>query len=94
MYRSVEKRNKLRFKRSLRVRKKLGGTHDQPRLSVFKSIKHLYVQVINDKECHTLVSLCTKSKDVTPGSSRKETAKALGHLIAEKALKNNISKPL
>jgi len=78
----IEKRNKIRT----RVRSKIKGTADRPRLSVFKSNKGIYAQVINDVEGITIASASTNDKvmaDVTGNKSEK--AKAVGTKVAELA---------
>ena len=69
------------------------GTDERPRLAVFKSARHIYVQIINDDDGRTLVSASTLSKDLPkPGDGPKKTemAKVVGMLVAEKALANGI----
>ncbi len=79
----------LRRKRiQKRVRSKVAGTAEKPRLSVFKSSKHIYAQLINDDEGLTLASVSTKSKDLQDqftGKTGVEKAEILGGVIAEKA---------
>jgi large subunit ribosomal protein L18 len=62
----------------------LRGTAERPRLSVFRSHKHTYAQVIDDEAGQTLVS--AGSRDATGYGGNKEAAKAVGHLLAERAL--------
>ncbi len=84
-------RNKLRQKRHLRIRKNLIGTASRPRLSVFRSSKNIYAQLIDDVNGVTLTSASTVEKDgKLPNGGSKETAKVVGKLIAEKALKLDI----
>jgi large subunit ribosomal protein L18 len=69
------------------------GTAERPRLSVFKSARHIYAQIVNDDEGRTLVAASTLSKDLPkPGDRVKkaEAAKAVGALVAEKALAKGI----
>ena len=84
-------RNELRQKRHLRIRQNLVGTPTRPRLSVFRSSKNLYVQLIDDLNSVTLVSASTteKGSEIKNGGNT-EAAKAVGTLIAEKALKLDI----
>ena len=74
-----------RVRRHKRVRNKISGTAECPRLCVFRSNTHLYVQVIDDENQVTLVSASTLDKDVKTKKSNKEAAKELGTLIAKKA---------
>ena len=86
-------RNSARLKRHRRVRDKVSGTPERPRLSVFKSIKHIYTQIIDDQNSVTLVSASTLSPDVrdkVSGKNNIETAKAVGEAIAKKAVEKNI----
>ncbi len=79
-----------RERRHKRVRTKISGTAECPRLCVFRSNSNLYVQVIDDEKQVTLVSASTLDKDVKTKKSNKEAAKELGTLIAKKALANKI----
>ena len=83
-----------RLRRHRRVRKKSIGTPERPRLSVFKSSKHIYAQIIDDQNGVTLVSASTLSADVREkitGGSNIETAKAVGEEIGRKAIEKEIS---
>jgi len=90
---SVLTKREARLRRHRRVRRVVRGTDEHPRLSVFKSARHIYVQIINDENGRTLVSASTLSKDLPkPGDRPKksEMAKAVGMLVAEKALASGI----
>src|SRR4051794_28368352 len=77
----VEARTRIRE----RIRRKIKGTEERPRLAVFKSLKHIYVQVIDDASGRTLVSASTRDKDSGTKGSNTAAAKAVGALIAKKA---------
>ena len=79
-----------RARRHLRVRKKISGTAERPRLCVYRSNTNLYVQVIDDVAGNTLVSASTLDKDVKTKRANKEAAKELGAIIAKKALDKKI----
>ena len=79
-----------RERRHLRVRRKISGTAERPRLCVYRSNTNLYVQVIDDVAGNTLVSASTLDKDVKTKKANKEAAKELGTLIAKKALDKKI----
>lgn len=83
----------LRKKRCMRVRKKLHGSSNKPRMSVFKSNRHLYAQLIDDEYGHTLVSVSSVShkNDLKRSVS---CAEQLGGQIAEKAKEKGITKVL
>ena len=76
--------NKARLQRHKRVRAKINGTADRPRLDVFRSAKNIYAQVIDDVAGVTLVSASTAEKDFTEYGGNKEAAKKIGQLVAER----------
>jgi large subunit ribosomal protein L18 len=87
------KKQDARLRRRKRIRKKISGTDERPRLSVFKSLKHIYAQIINDEEGITLTSACTLSPEIREKikSGRNiAAAKIVGELIAKKALEKGI----
>jgi large subunit ribosomal protein L18 len=78
----------LRMRRHLRVRKRLTGSPERPRLSVFRSNVHIYAQVIDDAASRTLVAASSVDKELASGLDGKtkiEQAKAVGELIARRA---------
>ena len=79
-----------RARRHARVRRKISGTAERPRLCVYKSNTNLYVQVIDDVAGNTLVSASTLDKEVKTKYANKEAAKEVGALIAKRALEKNI----
>ncbi len=84
-----------RRRRHLRIRRKIVGTPDKPRLCVFRSLKHLYVQLIDDVAGHSLISISTLSPEVKEkGASGKDAASAriLGGVLADKASSKGIEK--
>lgn len=89
---SKENRKALRLKKRFRVRKKISGTSERPRLSVFRSLHHIYAQVINDVNGTTLVAASTLSPELKDlgSKSNTEAAKAVGELVAKKALEAGI----
>lgn len=76
--------NKARLKRHQRVRSKVSGTADRPRLDVFRSAKNIYAQVIDDVAGVTLVSASTNERDFTEYGGNKDAAKKVGLMIAER----------
>ena len=84
-------RNAERIRRHKRVRRKISGTAECPRLCVFRSNNNLYVQVIDDVKEVTLAQASTLDKEVKTKHSNKEAAKEVGALIAKRALEKNIS---
>lgn len=82
---------KARLKRHKRVRAKISGTAECPRLNVFRSLQHIYAQIIDDEAGVTLVSASTTEKDFTNYGGNVEAAKAVGKLLAERAKEKNIT---
>jgi len=80
-----------RERRKVRVRKKVSGTAERPRLSVFRSAKHIYAQVIDDLAGVTLASASTMAKGVKVSGKKTETAKQIGLAIAELCKKKEIT---
>jgi large subunit ribosomal protein L18 len=83
-----ERRQKIKQ----RIRKHISGTEDRPRMTVFRSNKQIYVQLVNDRNGETVVSASSKNKEVTSrkGITKGEQAKLVGKLIAEKSLAKGI----
>ncbi len=83
-----------RLKRKVRIRKRLSGVHDRPRMTVFRSQKHIYVQIVDDTNGRVLTSASSLSKQFrerTKGGAGVPAAKIVGEMIARKALQNSIS---
>ncbi len=76
----------------LRVRKRVKGTRTRPRLSVFRSLKHIYASLIDDENRKTLLSVHEGEIKGAKKLSKKEKAKMLGELIAKKAIKKKIKR--
>ena len=83
-------RKATRQRRHLRVRTKISGTAECPRLCVYRSNTNLYAQIIDDVAGNTIVSCSTLDKDVKTKHANKEAAKEVGTLIAKKAIEKNI----
>ena len=79
-----------RQRRHKRVRTKISGTAERPRLCVFRSNSNLYVQIIDDDKATTLAQASTLDKEVKTKHANKEAAKEGGELIAKRALEKNI----
>ncbi|AVQ35525.1 50S ribosomal protein L18 [Staphylococcus kloosii] len=79
-------KNKVRLKRHARVRTKLSGTAEKPRLNVYRSNKHIYAQIIDDVKGETLAQASTQDKDIASESTTKVDLSAkVGESIAKKA---------
>ena len=81
----MKDKNKARIVRHYRVRKNISGTAERPRLNVFRSLKHIYAQLIDDVNAVTLVAASSVEKGFEGNGSNVEGAKAVGKMIAEKA---------
>lgn len=79
-----------RQRRHIRVRRKISGTSECPRLCVYRSNKNLFVQIVDDVKQTTLVSASTLDKEVKTKHANKEAAKEVGALIAKRALEKGI----
>jgi len=87
------KRSESRLRKHTRVRKKIKGTPERPRLNVFRSLTHIYAQIIDDSAGNTLVAVSTLDealKGKIKFGANKEAAKEVGKLIAEKATQKGI----
>jgi large subunit ribosomal protein L18 len=88
-------RMSMRLKRKSRIRKNLSGSTARPRLSVFRSARHIYAQIIDDLQGVTLVSAGTLSpelKDKVGGLKKRDAAREVGKLLADKAKSKGIEK--
>ncbi|REH75654.1 50S ribosomal protein L18 [Staphylococcus felis] len=84
-------KNKVRLKRHARVRTKLSGTSEKPRLNVYRSNKHIYVQIIDDTKGVTLAQASTKDSGVEATSTKVEQATKVGEAIAKAASEKGIT---
>lgn len=92
---TVQRAHEARVRRHKRVRKLVEGTTARPRLNVFRSLRHIYAQVIDDSVGHTLASASTMDKELgaqCEGLSKTETAKVIGRAIAGRAQAAGVSK--
>ena len=86
-------RQQARLKRKKRIRKDLSGTSQRPRLSVFRSSKHIYAQVIDDTAGHTIVAACsleTAIKEQPDADNKLSIARVVGKLVGERAANKGI----
>lgn len=87
-----QKRRIARLKRQARVRRKVRGTSERPRLSVFRSAKHIYAQIINDVDGATLAAASTLDSGIDVSvKGNVEAARAVGTSVAQRALQKNIT---
>ena len=87
-----DKKQYRRFRIKMRIRKNIQGTEERPRMTVFRSNKQIYVQLIDDQEGKTLVSASSREKSIADNKATKtEKAKLVGQRIAEKAKETGIN---
>ena len=84
-------KNAQRMKRHTRVRAKISGTAECPRLNVFRSLQHIYAQIIDDVSGKTLVSASTVEKDFEDYGGNKSAAHKVGELLAKRAAEKDIT---
>jgi len=87
------KKKKNRIQRKKRIRGKISGTSDCPRMSIYRSLNHFYVQLIDDSAHRTVLGLSTLNKELKrklDKTGNADAARKLGELLAEKALEKNI----
>lgn len=92
---ALKTKKEKRQRRHLRVRKRVLGTPDRPRLCVFRSVNHIYAQVINDNDQRTLVSASTVEpffKEGKVSGGNVKAAAAVGKLLAERAVEKGLKK--
>ncbi len=85
-------KNQIRTRIHKRIRRKLSGTSERPRLAVFRSVAHIYAQVIDDTEGKTLVSASSVDKGGKTNGGTVAAAKAIGKLVAERAKEKGIQR--
>jgi large subunit ribosomal protein L18 len=92
---NTSQRLESRLKRKKRIRKNIFGNQDRPRMSVFRSSKHIYAQIIDDTQGITLASASTLDKEFVESKTegkKAEIAKAVGDLVGKRALDKGITK--
>ena len=91
----MKKKRLKHLRKKNRVRKKIFGTPERPRLVVYRSLKHMYAQVIDDTRGHTLAAASTVEKDLEKelaGKNKKDKARVVGQVIARRCLEKNIDR--
>ncbi|MDR0655469.1 MAG: 50S ribosomal protein L18 [Treponema sp.] len=90
MLRKMLDKDRKRFKRKVHIRKKIAGTAEKPRMTVTRSNKSLYIQVIDDARGHTLASASTLEKELRTIKANTEGAGQLGEIMGKRLLEKNI----
>ena len=87
-------RKEARVKRHMRIRRRMNGSADRPRLCIYRSNKHIYAQIVDDTKAHTLVAASSLDSELTDKLKKtwnKDSAEAVGELVAKRAIKMGIS---
>jgi large subunit ribosomal protein L18 len=87
-----ESRAQIRARVHKRIRRRVAGTTERPRLAVFRSVSHIYAQVIDDLQGHTLAAAASTEKDWKAKGGNVEGAKAIGKAIAQRAKEKGVTK--
>ena len=87
-----DSRQEIRKRIHKRIRSRVAGTPERPRLAVFRSVNHIYAQVIDDQQGHTLVAAASTEKDLKGKGGNVDGAKMIGKTVAERAKEKGITK--
>jgi large subunit ribosomal protein L18 len=85
-------RREIRQRIHKRIRSRVAGTQERPRLAVFRSLNHIYAQVIDDQQGHTVVAAASTEKDLRGKGGNVEGAKVIGKAVAERAKEKGIKR--
>lgn len=88
----LDEKVRSRIRRHHRVRRKISGTEERPRLAVFRSNRHIYGQLIDDLVGHTLAAASSVEEAVTADGSKKDVAAKVGKLLAERARERGVTR--
>ncbi len=88
----VDPRRRKRLRRKKTIRKSVSGTAERPRLSVFRSAKHIYAQAIDDTSGKVVASACDLQKSVQTTGTKTEAARAVGEFLGKVLIEKNIEK--
>src|SRR3954452_9584018 len=89
---ALDSKNEIRLRIHKRIRRRVAGTQERPRLAVFRSLNHIYAQVIDDAQGFTLAAAATTEKDLRGEGGKVEGAKVIGRKVAERAKEKGITK--
>lgn len=89
---ALDSKNEIRLRIHKRIRRRVGGTGQRPRLAVFRSLNHIYAQVIDDTKGFTLAAAASTEKDLRGKGGNLEGAKLIGQKVAERAKEKGITR--
>lgn len=87
-----DSKNEIRLRIHKRIRRKVAGTEQRPRLAIFRSVNHIYAQLIDDEKGNTLASAGSTEKALSVKGGNVEGAKTIGQKVAERAKEKGITK--
>lgn len=87
-----DSRAEIRSRIHKRIRRRVAGTPERPRLAVFRSVNHIYAQIIDDSQGHTVASAASTEKDLKGKGGNVEGAKIIGKAVAERAKEKGVTK--
>ena len=87
-----DSRREIRDRIHKRIRRRVAGTPERPRLAVFRSVNHIYAQVIDDEKGHTVAAAASTEKDVRGKGGNVAGAKLIGQLVAERAKEKGVTR--
>ena len=85
-------RSEIRLRIHKRIRNRVAGTPERPRLAVFRSVNHIYAQIIDDQQGHTIVAAASTEKDLKGKGGNVDGAKLIGKAVAERAKTKGVTK--
>jgi len=85
-------RNEIRTRIHKRIRRRVAGTQERPRLAIFRSLNHIYAQVIDDQQGHTLAAAASTEQDLRGKGGNVEGAKLIGQAVARRAKDKGITR--
>lgn len=85
-------RNEIRLRIHKRIRNRVAGTPERPRLAIFRSVNHIYAQIIDDQQGHTIVAAASTEKDLKGKGGNVDGAKIIGKAVAERAKTKGVTK--
>jgi large subunit ribosomal protein L18 len=87
-----DSKNEIRLRIHKRIRRKVAGTPERPRLAIFRSVNHIYAQLIDDQQGNTVAAAGSTEKDIRGKGGNVEGAKLIGKKVAERAKEKGITK--
>jgi large subunit ribosomal protein L18 len=87
-----DSKNEIRLRIHKRIRRKVAGTPERPRLAIFRSVNHIYAQLIDDQQGNTVAAAGSTEKDIRGKGGNVEGAKLIGQKVAERAKEKGITK--